>query len=157
MKNWMIWQLEQRDTKPHDQTNDPFLQIHSVTENCDQKLDRIVEIICNKNDCLDNEMNSIQSILSPRQIAKFIIWIDQNPVCMQMLEALWPHMTVNLPVVTGVEEEHDGTNGKKGGDGISNGGNGSSGKPLSSYIPLIKSESVDIDMDDDDSSYSEDS
>ena len=40
-------------------------------------------------------MNNIQSILSARQIAKFILWIDHNPVCMQMLEALWPHITLS--------------------------------------------------------------
>jgi hypothetical protein len=38
-------------------------------------------------------MDNIQSVLSPRQIAKFILWIDKNPAVMQMLEALWPHVT----------------------------------------------------------------
>ena len=26
------------------------------------------------------------------QIAKFIVWIDQNPACMHMLEMIWPHI-----------------------------------------------------------------
>ncbi len=74
---------------------DPFQDIHDNTQNCNRILDRIVEIICNKNDSLDSEMANIQNILSPRQIAKFILWIDRNPACMQMLEALWPHITVS--------------------------------------------------------------
>ena len=58
-------------------------------------LDKLVSLIYNKNDSLDSEMNNIQTVLSARQIAKFILWIDQNPVCMQMLEALWPHITLS--------------------------------------------------------------
>jgi hypothetical protein len=81
--------------KNKDNDRDPFHVIHENTENCNRILDRIVEIICNKNDSLDSEMANIQSILSPRQIAKFILWIDRNPACMQMLEALWPHITVS--------------------------------------------------------------
>lgn len=73
--------------------SDPFADINSVSQTCNGMLDRLVEIICNKNNSLDTEMNNIQTILSPRQIAKFILWIDQNPATMQMLEALWPHLT----------------------------------------------------------------
>lgn len=72
---------------------DPFADIRSVSEACHGMLDRLVEIICNKNNSFDSEMANIQTILSARQIAKFILWIDQNPACMQMLEALWPHLT----------------------------------------------------------------
>jgi len=56
---------------------------------------QLVDLIYNKNDSLDNEMNNIQTILSARQIAKFILWIDNNPICMQMLESLWPHITLS--------------------------------------------------------------
>lgn len=80
-------------TAPKDSNLDPFIAINNTTESCNKVLDRIVDIICNKNDNLDQEMANIQSILSARQIAKFILWIDRNPACMQMLEALWPHMT----------------------------------------------------------------
>lgn len=76
--------------------SDPFTDIDSVSKTCNGMLDRLVEIICNKNDLLDTEMNNIQNILSARQIAKFILWIDHNPVVMQMLEALWPH-TLTYP------------------------------------------------------------
>mmetsp|Transcript_11140 Transcript_11140/g.22615 ORF Transcript_11140/g.22615 Transcript_11140/m.22615 type:complete len:316 (+) Transcript_11140:81-1028(+) len=76
---------------------DPFADINSVSQTCNGMLDRLVEIICNKNNSLDTEMSNIQSILSARQIAKFILWIDQNPACMQMLEALWPHLTYTQP------------------------------------------------------------
>jgi hypothetical protein len=72
---------------------DPFVAIKGVTGTCNGMLDRLVDIICNKNESLDTEMANIQTILSATQIAKFILWIDQNPACMQMLEALWPHIT----------------------------------------------------------------
>lgn len=75
---------------------DPFEEIDQVTDDCNNIIDRIVEIIYNKINSFDIEMNTIQSILSPRQIAKFILWIDQNPACMQMLEALWPHLTYSI-------------------------------------------------------------
>lgn len=80
-------------TTPSENEEDPFTKIRRVTDTCNQTLDRIVEFICNKNQNLDQEMDNIQSVLSPRQIAKFILWIDKNPAVMQMLEALWPHVT----------------------------------------------------------------
>ena len=76
---------------PTQSDEDHFVEIQRTTDDCNRMLDRIVEIICNKNNSLDSEMANLQSILSPRQIAKFILWIDRNPACMQMLEALWPH------------------------------------------------------------------
>lgn len=80
-------------TSPSDPKNDPFPSIKSVTNVCNKKLDRLEEIISDKNESLDNEMSKIQTILGARQIAKYILWIDQNPATMQMLEALWPHLT----------------------------------------------------------------
>jgi len=80
-------------TTPTEEGGDPFADIKSVTTTCNSMLDRLVDIICNKNESLDTEMANIQTILSATQIAKFILWIDQNPACMQMLEALWPHIT----------------------------------------------------------------
>jgi hypothetical protein len=72
---------------------DPFDLIDQVTDDCDMILDRIVEIIYRKINAFDSELNMIEASLSPRQIAKFILWVDQNPACIQMLEALWPHLT----------------------------------------------------------------
>lgn len=80
-------------TSPDENGVDPFELIDKVTQDCNIILDRIVEIIYNKINAFDSEMNSIESFLSPRQIAKFILWVDQNPACIQMLEALWPHLT----------------------------------------------------------------
>lgn len=83
--------------RPTSSGDDPFEAIKSVTQTCNAMLDRLVSIICNKNESLDTEMSTVQSIFSARQIAKFILWIDQNPACMQMLEALWPHITPAEP------------------------------------------------------------
>jgi hypothetical protein len=52
-----------------------------------QMVTRLDELVSNKNESLDNEMSEIQGILSARQIAKFILWIDQNPACMQVISA----------------------------------------------------------------------
>lgn len=34
-------------------------------------------------------MNDIQSVLTPTQAAKFIMWVTNNAACMQMLNNLW--------------------------------------------------------------------
>lgn len=93
--------------------SDPFTDIDSVSQTCNGMLDRLVEIICSKNSSLDTEMNNIQTILSARQIAKFILWIDQNPICVQLMEALWPHLKAstnssdNLSSVGNESDEED--------------------------------------------------
>eukprot|EP01034_Spumella_vulgaris_P029523 gene29523-36589_t len=79
-------------TVPSVENKDPFVEIKKSTDTCNSMLERIREIICSKNNSLDNEMTNIQAILNPRQQAKFILWIDQNPAITQMLEALWPHI-----------------------------------------------------------------
>lgn len=80
--------------KVDDLANSEILpELNSASERSDAMLGRLSELVSEKNDSLDSEMNELGKILSARQIAKFILWIDQNPVCMQMLEALWPHMT----------------------------------------------------------------
>lgn len=84
-------------TSPTPQGRDPFADVSNVTQTCNGMLDRLVELICNKNNSLDQEMANIQSVLTPRQIAKFILWIDNNPAVMQLLEALWPHITHDHP------------------------------------------------------------
>jgi hypothetical protein len=101
-------------------------------------LDRLVEIICNKNNSLDSEMANIQSILSARQIAKFILWIDQNPACMQLLEALWPHLA--SPQLANQNHASSSSMHNSASDNLSSGGG----------------EENDNDSDDDDSSLSED-
>jgi len=78
---------------PSKEKGDPFKDVNQTTTECNTMLEKIVSMICNKNESLDSEMANIQAILSPRQTAKFILWIDQNPACMQMLEALWPHVS----------------------------------------------------------------
>lgn len=95
-------------TSADDSGVDPFDMIDQVTEDCNTILDRIVEIIYSKINAFDSEMNNIESVLSPRQIAKFILWVDQNPACIQMLEALWPHLTYSIPTHSGNEQSGPG-------------------------------------------------
>lgn len=79
-------------TAPKDTALDPFLAINKITDTCNSMLNRIVDIICNKNNSLDQEMANIQNILSARQVAKFILWIDANPPIIQMLDQCWAQM-----------------------------------------------------------------
>lgn len=101
---------------PTQDKNDPFIDVNQSTQLCNTTLERIVAIICNKNESLDNEMSNMQTILSARQIAKFIIWIDQNPACMQMLECLWPHIS-NTPRSNAMKTESSGGKESAGGAG----------------------------------------
>jgi hypothetical protein len=55
-------------------------------------LDRLSQLVSNKNETLDQEMAEIQKILTPRQAAKFILWVTNNPACMHMLNQLWNQM-----------------------------------------------------------------
>lgn len=56
-------------------------------------LKQLDEIMLEKNDSLDNEMSQLQQTLSASQIAKFLVWINNNPTVMQMLDFLWPHLS----------------------------------------------------------------
>jgi len=38
---------------------------------------------------LDDEFNAVAQILTPSQLAKFVIWVNSNPACMHMLNDLW--------------------------------------------------------------------
>ena len=38
-----------------------------------------------KNESLEEEMKQMRSILTPKQAAKFILWVSHNPACMHML------------------------------------------------------------------------
>lgn len=65
-------------------------------EDSEAMLQRLDELLSEKNKALDHEMSEIQHILSASQIAKFLVWINDNPAVMQMLEALWPHVTAEI-------------------------------------------------------------
>lgn len=73
-------------------SNSPYPELQQSTDDSNSILDRLDEIMASKNTSLASEMDNIQGILTPRQIAKFVIWIDQNPVVLHMLELFWPHM-----------------------------------------------------------------
>ena len=55
---------------------------------------------------LDAEFSAIRTILTPRQAAKFLVWVANNGACMHMLNELW---SKNYPEPVGVhgEEEED--------------------------------------------------
>lgn len=67
--------------------------LRRISVESDQKLNRLEELIVNNEVSLESEMRELLKIFNPKQIAKFIVWVDNNPACMQLLEALWPHLT----------------------------------------------------------------
>jgi len=38
---------------------------------------------------LESQFNEVRSILTPTQAAKFLVWVSNQPACMQMLNELW--------------------------------------------------------------------
>lgn len=42
-----------------------------------------------KNHALAEEMKELRKILSPEQMAKFIVWVNKNKASMAMLDKLW--------------------------------------------------------------------
>jgi hypothetical protein len=38
---------------------------------------------------IQDKMNAMASVLTPMQLARFCIWVDENNWCMQMLNSLW--------------------------------------------------------------------
>jgi hypothetical protein len=136
---------------------DPFHQIEEATGSCNTTLDRIVSLIGDKNDNLDSEMTNIQNILSPRQIAKFILWIDKNPACMQMLEALWPHLTefqqLSLKGDNGRSDSFGGDNSSIGRDRTSSHHTLSQSNSYHDNLSQLGDDNNGFDMDED---YSDD-
>lgn len=85
-------------------------------------LQRLQELVNSKNETLDNEMKEVQSLLSARQVAKFILWIDQNPACMQLFEALWQQNIKPFKPFENIPSSSSGAGG--GGDGFAAAGAG---------------------------------
>jgi len=58
-------------------------------------------------DDLDAEFTTIRSILTPRQAAKFLVWVANNDACMHMLNELWRRQ---YPEPTVIEDVNIDTN-----------------------------------------------
>jgi len=61
-----------------------------------QMLNQLKKRVQNKNNNLDSEMAGIQGILTPKQSAKFILWVSNNPACIHMLNQIWRTEGVGL-------------------------------------------------------------
>jgi hypothetical protein len=55
---------------------------------------------------LDAEFTAIRSILTPRQAAKFLVWVANNGACMSMLNELWSKVYPE-PVVGNDDDDDD--------------------------------------------------
>ena len=55
----------------------------------DEIIQRLGILVADKNELLDSEMSNISSILSPTQVAKFLVWVEKNALTIQVLESLF--------------------------------------------------------------------
>lgn len=60
---------------------------------------------------LDEEFSTIRSILTPRQAAKFLVWVANNEACMHMLNELWSKVYPEPIVMPSSTAQHGGTGG----------------------------------------------
>ena len=60
------------------------LELRSASRECKDLKHRMKR----KNAALSSEMGELRTILSPVQLAKFIIWVNKNPITMEMLAML---------------------------------------------------------------------
>jgi hypothetical protein len=77
-----------------------FDYLENISNDADTKLNHLEQLVMNNTACLETQMRELHGIFSVKQIAKFVIWVDKNPACMQLLEALWPHLTDNVEKAT---------------------------------------------------------
>jgi hypothetical protein len=49
-----------------------------------------------KHETLDSELTTLLQILTPTQTAKFLVWINNNPACMALLNVLWDQTAQKL-------------------------------------------------------------
>ena len=68
-------------------------------------LQELRETLTRCTDDLDAEFTAIRSILTPRQAAKFLVWVANNGACMHMLNELWSRQYPDPKV--NEEEEKD--------------------------------------------------
>lgn len=59
---------------------------------------------------LDQAFMQVAQILNPSQLAKFVIWVTNNPACMHMLNALW---TKTMDPADGTKKTEGGGEGEK--------------------------------------------
>jgi hypothetical protein len=60
-------------------------ELDSALEKSLSMLEELRETLTQCTDALDAEFTTIRSILTPRQAAKFLVWVANNGACMHML------------------------------------------------------------------------
>ncbi len=66
--------------------------IHQERKNlaqCERVLKETRERITQHLVGLNRQMDALQSVLTPLQLAKFYVWVEENEWCMQMLNSMW--------------------------------------------------------------------
>lgn len=65
------------------------LELESVLSHSDVLLGKLGTLVSEKNATLDEAMNEVQSVLTPTQAARFLVWVANNPAAMHMLNVIW--------------------------------------------------------------------
>jgi len=69
------------------------LELEEILSESDVLLEKLGTHVSEKNATLDEAMNEVQSVLTPTQAAKFVVWVANNPACMHMLNVIWNQMS----------------------------------------------------------------
>lgn len=56
-------------------------------------LEKFHSALRDKQQQTEDMARGLEGILSRRQVAQFITWVDKNSICMTMLNQLWPKMS----------------------------------------------------------------
>ena len=81
-------------------------ELDSALETSLAMLGELRERLTDMGQNLDAEFSEIRSILTPRQAAKFLVWVANNGACMHMLNELWSKVYPE-PVSNHVDDDDD--------------------------------------------------
>ena len=75
---------------------EPFQKtLNQVDNDTNILLNRIEALVSGRNASLDGHLKEVSSILSSKQVAKFILFVDKQPHILQMLDSIWPNLKDN--------------------------------------------------------------
>lgn len=82
-----------------------FEQIRIYLEYLDYKSSSILSNIYNAKRAADS-IFEINKVLSPLQLARFVVWVMRDPACKDILESLWQRMAVTYDEIVRLEKQN---------------------------------------------------
>ena len=68
---------------------EPVMQIRGCLSNLQVRMKKLREQVRTHLQSRHQHVEELQELMTPEQIARFSIWVDKNPLCMQMLNTVW--------------------------------------------------------------------